>query len=81
MHFLQAINSDISVLYSLYNKTGGTIKGDIRKKDMVLPSLPFVNVTVCSESHSDTKIPLKPLLGVFAKLRKMILVSSCPSVP
>ena len=31
MHFLQAINSDISVLI-VCNKTGGTIKGDIEKK-------------------------------------------------
>ena len=30
MHFLQAINSDISVLI-VCNKTGGTIKGDINK--------------------------------------------------
>jgi len=29
MHFLQAINSDISVLI-VCNKTGGTIKGDIK---------------------------------------------------
>ena len=31
MHFLQAINSDLSVLI-VYNKTGGSIKGDIIKK-------------------------------------------------
>ena len=31
MHFLQAINSDISV-HIVCNKTGGTIKGDIKKK-------------------------------------------------
>ena len=30
MHFLQAINSDLSVLI-VGNKTGGTIKGDIKK--------------------------------------------------
>ena len=30
MHFLQAINSNISVL-TVCNKTGGTIKGDINK--------------------------------------------------
>ena len=30
MNFLQAINSDISVLI-VGNKTGGTIKGDIKK--------------------------------------------------
>ena len=30
MHFLQAINSDLSVLM-VCNKTGGTIKGDIYK--------------------------------------------------
>ena len=29
MHFLQAINSDLSVLI-VCNKTGGTIKGDIQ---------------------------------------------------
>jgi len=34
MHFLQAINSDISVLI-VCNKTGGTIKGDIKKKPYV----------------------------------------------
>jgi hypothetical protein len=33
MHFLQAINSDISVLI-VCNKTGGTIKGDIKKSIM-----------------------------------------------
>ena len=31
MHFLQAINSEISVLI-VCNKTGGTTKGDIKKK-------------------------------------------------
>ena len=31
MHFPQATNSDISVLI-VCNKTGGTIKGDMRKK-------------------------------------------------
>ena len=31
MHFLQAINSDISVL-TVCNNTGGTIKGDIKKR-------------------------------------------------
>jgi len=31
MHFLQAINNDLSVLI-VCNKTGGTIKGDIKNK-------------------------------------------------
>ena len=38
MHFLQAINSDISVLI-VCNKTGGTIKRDkkeIKKKDFLI---------------------------------------------
>ena len=35
MHFLQAINSDISVLI-VCNKTGGTIKGDIKKNRKIL---------------------------------------------
>ena len=34
MHFLQAINSDISVLI-VCNKTGGTIKGDIKKNMLI----------------------------------------------
>ena len=34
MHFLQAINSDLSVLI-VCNKTGGTIKGDIKKSGML----------------------------------------------
>ena len=36
MHFLQAINSDLSVLI-VCNKTGGTIKGDIKKNPDILP--------------------------------------------
>ena len=35
MHFLQTINSDISVLI-VCNKTGGTIKGDIKKNPSLL---------------------------------------------
>jgi len=35
MHFLQAINSDLSVLI-VCNKTGGTIKGDIKKNVLFL---------------------------------------------
>jgi len=34
MHFLQVINSDLSVLI-VCNKTGGTIKGDIKKKSLL----------------------------------------------
>ena len=40
MHFLQAINSDISVLI-VCNKTGGTIKGDIKKEFFWIPSSPW----------------------------------------
>jgi len=36
MHFLQAINSDISVL-KVCNKTVGTIKGDIKKIHTLYP--------------------------------------------
>jgi len=35
MHLLQAINSDLSVLI-VCNKTGGTIKGDIKKRKLLL---------------------------------------------
>jgi len=38
MHFLQAINSDLSVLIGC-NKTGGTIKGDKKK---------FINILINS---------------------------------
>jgi len=40
MHFLQAINSDLSVLI-VCNKTGGTIKGDIYLKK-ALQNLSFI---------------------------------------
>ena len=42
MHFLQAINSDISVLI-VCNKTGGTIKGDIYIKNCVCDEVLFVS--------------------------------------
>jgi len=35
MRFLEAVNSDISVLI-VCNKTGGTIKGDIIKKKLLM---------------------------------------------
>jgi len=35
MHFLQAINSDLSVL-RVCNKIGGTIKGDIKKIALII---------------------------------------------
>ena len=38
MHFLQAINSDLSVIV-VCNKTGGTIKGDIKKYLVVLQDI------------------------------------------
>ena len=34
MHFLQAINSELSVLI-VCNKTGGTIKGDIKNESFI----------------------------------------------
>ena len=40
MHFLQAINSDISVLI-VCNKIGGTIKGDIKKKVEISSSVVY----------------------------------------
>jgi hypothetical protein len=43
MHFLQDINSDISVLI-VCNKTGGTIKGDIKKFVFEV-----IRLSVCSE--------------------------------
>jgi hypothetical protein len=52
MHFLQVINSDISVLI-VCNKTGGTIKGDIKK--MFGPTnLPRTNL-LHSVSHVRSK--------------------------
>ena len=39
MHFLQAINSDLSVLI-VCNKTGGTIKGDIKKIQPMFINVP-----------------------------------------
>jgi hypothetical protein len=52
MHFLQAINSDISVLI-VCNKTGGTIKGDTRKNILYTPKV---------NNHTHSNPPLAPLL-------------------
>ena len=41
MHFLQAINSDLSVLI-VSNKTGGTIKGDIKKVKLIVNLIKFL---------------------------------------
>ena len=46
MHFLQAINSDISVLI-VCNKTGGTIKGDIKKRKKNMWSSFEMNFSQC----------------------------------
>jgi hypothetical protein len=46
MNFLQALNSDISVLI-VCNKTGGTIKGDIKKKRNLWLSLGHRTITFC----------------------------------
>jgi len=50
MHFLQAINSDLSVLI-VCNKTGGKIKGDIKKKiqpiSFLMPRVRWVCITLC----------------------------------
>ena len=47
MYFLQAINSDISVRI-VCNKTGGTMKGDIKKYISInpyhSPAVPYVAV-------------------------------------
>ena len=43
MHFLQTINSDLSVLI-VCNKTGGTIKGDIKKNYTSSVQTPFNGV-------------------------------------
>jgi len=46
MHFLQAINSDLSVLI-VCNKTGGTIKGDKKKTAKVTCSGKEIVKCVC----------------------------------
>ena len=58
MHFLQAINSDISVLI-ICNKTGGTIKGDIKKILMymnfivsIIASLEVIFIYVLNTGHN-----------------------------
>jgi len=46
MHFLQAINSEISVLI-VCNKTGGTIKGDI-KENILQYAFKFSVYVICN---------------------------------
>ena len=52
MHFLQAINSDPSVLI-LCNQTGGTIKGDIKKSYSVLDE---ASVSIFMIEFEDSRI-------------------------
>ena len=56
MYFLQAINSDISVII-VCNKTGGTIKGD--KKNLVSSEYwfwflypPFAMIVLCARTYA-----------------------------
>ena len=65
MHFLQAINSDLSVLI-VCNKTGGTIKEDIKKKDIVIWSLIF--------SSSITRITPEIITAVFSNISHSYLL-------
>jgi len=44
MHFLQAINSDLSVL-TVCNKTGGTIKGDTKSSNCIWTA--FILFVLC----------------------------------
>ena len=53
MRFLQAINSDISVLI-VCNKTGGTIKGILKKKNLVR-AVKVRSVTPCRTHRSLSK--------------------------
>ena len=60
MHFLQAINSYLSVLI-VCNKTGGTIKGDIKKKNWNKKDLPeewkeSIVVTTYKDNKTDCSI-------------------------
>ena len=52
MHFLQAINSDISVLIVCNNKTAGTIKGDIKKNSVYTR----IYVLLCSPAQPSKQL-------------------------
>ena len=59
MHFLQVINSDISVLI-VCNKTGGKIKGDIKKNYFFCIRNHSIGVTrnrneILNSDHTDMK--------------------------
>ena len=51
MHFLQAINSDLSVLIAC-NKIGGTIEGDIKKNLQAFVEKGRVRRPVATSWHS-----------------------------
>jgi len=52
MHFLQAIDSDISVLI-VCNKNGGTIKGDLKNNQVIM-----INEACRSNGRTSTSFPL-----------------------
>ena len=69
MHFLQIINSDISVLI-VCNKTGGTIKGDIKKihaetmdSRRIIITIPdisyFLNSALPSKVYATWPVPIQ----------------------
>ena len=68
MHFLQSINSDISVLI-VCNKTGVTIKGDIKKLANAAPRLIAANLAY------DTKTKLNSV----ALVRERTIQTELPS--
>ena len=72
MHFLQAINSDLSVL-TVCNKTGGTIKGDINKKL-------YLKVTQCLSFHEgDESVAVRHLSSSFIQYHWGVDLSSTES--
>ena len=66
MHFLQAINSDLSVLI-VCNKTGGTKKGD---KKIVYPFTPVVNSFIITTPRDNW--PRSPALRVKSSLVRVV---------
>ena len=59
MHFLQAINSDLSVLI-VCNKTGGTIKGDIKIVALLIHNGQYLVICYKITKHLYHQIFLRP---------------------
>ena len=81
MHFLQAINSDQSVL-TVCNKTGGTIKGDIKKKSTYcVTECTNFNIVMIKKAVCIAATVLQNVDGCFRQHYNRVLLAAVGTLP